>query len=320
MQKIREYHSIKKELAEYIKYNIQKGIISNYWIEYIPFRILERGYIKTHIGKDQNEKATINKWMTKHAITETEIKEIIKNYENKNNYEEEKRELTITTINMLIYVILEELDTEIKSNNIKELEEKLTKIINRENKNIEEEYYKTIPSNKNYKASNKGNIKNNKGQILKQSTTPKGYRKVYLYKKGKRELEYINYLVANTFMKYKKCKGLKPTNITWNRTDNNINNIKIIVLPKRKMKRKTKLTEEEQNTIENKIIEKINKFNTENILNTWRKGTERIKYKIIKYTTIEKWIKNKMKNRKTIKIYNEKKETIKIIEYEIIRQ
>lgn len=236
MQETKECQSIKRELAEYIKYHIQRKTISNYWIEFIPFRILERGYIPNHIGKDQDEKKTVKKWLKKHGLTKKETLKIIEEYEYKHNYEIEERKLNIITLNMLVYIILEELDKEIKSNSIEELEEKLNKILNRKIKE-EKEYYKEIPSNKNYQVSNKGNVKNKKDKILKQSTTPKGYKKVYLYKNGKREMEYINYLVANTFMEYKKCNGLKPRNITWNREDNNINNIKIIVMPKRKMKR-----------------------------------------------------------------------------------
>lgn len=232
-----EIGSIRIEIIKYIKYLIESKIINEKNKEFIEIIIGQRTYIK------EDENAII--WIQKHKTNIIELKNRINEYEIKNGYKPTEKKSINRIIQSIIHIeaenIIKILNRELgKRNTLKELIEELEIIskikVSREEE--EEEIYKTIPEYPEYKISNKANvIKRNNKRKIKTEISRKGYVRIWIYKEGEKIREYVNYLMANTYLKHKRCEGIKVKNITWNRQENNIENIKLEIQTKRKAKR-----------------------------------------------------------------------------------
>ena len=90
----------------------------------------------------------------------------------------------------------------------------------------EEEIYAQIKDFPNYCVSNLGNVKNaTTNQIIKQSANKEGYKRLNIYKNGKRCNKNVHQLVANAFLENVDNKPCID-HIDNNKENNNIENLR----------------------------------------------------------------------------------------------
>ena len=88
------------------------------------------------------------------------------------------------------------------------------------------EEWRNYPFDIRYQVSNYGNVKGQKGNILKGSINNAGYKRIGLYSNGKAVFKFVHRMVMETFYPRPDSDNLIVDHINGDKTNNSIENLR----------------------------------------------------------------------------------------------
>ena len=164
------------------------------------------------------------------------------------------------------------------------------------------EEWKNYPFDTRYQVSNYGNIKGQKGNILKGSINNAGYKRIGLYSDGKAVFKFVHRMVMETFSPCANSDDLIVNHKDGNKLNNNLDNLEWCTTKENAEHARDilKISYNTENAHEARKI-KINVLNeNKEIIQTFNSINECANFYNIKYQTIQYYLKTQTmwKNRK----------------------
>ena len=122
------------------------------------------------------------------------------------------------------------------------------------------EEWKNYPLDVRYQVSNYGNVKGQKGNILKGSINNAGYKRIGLYSDGKAVFKFVHRMVMETFSPCANSDDLIVNHKDGNKLNNNVDNLEWVT-PSENQKHRQKILGKTKTS-----QRKIGKFNKNHVL------------------------------------------------------